>query len=85
MRLKVTVIALILITPVLLNAANVYIWHYDPADTFYCPDAGGYVNTLYWVEELLINLGHTMTIDTVLPSNVNSYDVVFALCGWYSC
>jgi hypothetical protein len=74
-----------LAVPLFLNGANVYIWHYDPADTFYCPDAGGYVNTLYWVQTLLTAQGHTCTVDTFLPSNVNSYDVVFALCGWYSC
>lgn len=85
MKRSIVVIALLAVTPLVLNAANVFIWHYDPADTFYCPDAGGYVNTLYWVQSLLTNQGHTCTVDTVLPSSVNSYDVVFALCGWYSC
>lgn len=85
MKHRIMVIALILVAPLLLNAANIYIWHYDPTDTFYCPDAGEYVNTLYWVEDILTNLGHTCTIDTLLPANVNSYDVVVALCGWYSC
>lgn len=83
--MKRATIVLMLVAPLLLSAADVYIWHYDPADVFYCPDAGMNINTLYWVQNLLTAQGHTCTIDTVLPSNVNAYDVVFALCGWYSC
>lgn len=74
-----------MIVPAVLNAANIFIWDYDPADTFYCDDAGQVVNTRYWVEQTLTALGHSCIVDTALPASVNSYDAVFALCGWYSC
>jgi hypothetical protein len=77
--------SLLCILPVLLNAANVFIWDYDPTDEFYCPDAGMTIDCKYWVQQTLTTLGHTFTTDTVLPLDVTSYDVVFALCGWYTC
>ena len=85
MKRILPVLTILLITPVLLNAANIFIWDYDPTDTFFCPDAGTTIDCKYWVEQTLGTLGHTCTTDTTLPTNLSAYDVVFALCGWYSC
>ena len=36
-------------------------------------------------ERELVELGHTVTVDTTLPSNLDGYDAVFCLMGWYRC
>ena len=76
---------LILLVPILAMAANVYIWNYDRTDTFYDSQIGLTVDCAYWLEQTLDALGHTYTTDTLLPPNLNGYEVCFVTCGWYSC
>lgn len=76
---------ILLFVPVLASAANCYIWNYQATDTIYDAEAGATVDHTYWLRQILTSQGHTFTMDTLLPSNTNNYDVVFAMCGWYNC
>jgi hypothetical protein len=77
---------LVIITlPLLAGAANIFVWNYQATDTIYDAESGTTVDHTYWVQQLLTNLGHTLTVDTVLPSSLAGYDAAFALCGWYNC
>jgi len=75
----------VLLLPVSARAANVCVWNYDPLDQFYDPEAGDTIDCAYWLERELVELGHTVTVDTTLPSNLDGYDAVFCLMGWYRC
>lgn len=78
-------LSVLLILPAFMFAANVLVWEYDIYDRFYESDIGDSVSTIYWVEQTLSSLGHTVTTTTILPTNLDTYDVVFALLGWFRC
>lgn len=81
---KYLVLALLLI-PFIAHAAHVYVWNYDPLDRFYEPAVGDSVDCTYWVEQTLAGDGHTYVTGTTLPANLNPYDAVFVLLGWFRC
>ncbi|OGC41314.1 hypothetical protein A2Y85_07965 [candidate division WOR-3 bacterium RBG_13_43_14] len=75
----------LLILPVVALAANVLVWEYDSLDTFYDSQAGGTIDTPYWIQQTLTALGHAHTTTSTLPSNLAPYDAVFVLLGWFRC
>ncbi|NOQ22206.1 MAG: hypothetical protein GQ565_06115 [Candidatus Aegiribacteria sp.] len=84
--LKIVLLACILMFFILpLQAENVFIWNYDAKDVFNCTEAGGSISSAYWIEQTLTFNGHTFNTDTLLPTDLSTYDVVFVLTGWYSC
>lgn len=68
-----------------LQAEHVFIWNYDDEDIFYCDEYGGNIDCSYWIEQTLVFNSHTFVTDTVLPSDLSAYDVVFVTTGWYRC
>ena len=75
----------LLFIPMLAIAANVLIWEKDALDTFYDSQVGLTIDTPYWVEQTLSALGHTYTTVATLPTNLDPYDVVFVMLGWFRC
>lgn len=79
-------LALCVVMPAALQAANVCVWNYDSLDRFYDPAVGESVDCSYHVEKALTDLGHTVTVsDRYLPVSLDGFDVVFCLMGWYRC
>ncbi len=74
-----------MLIPILAAAANVFVWNYDPLDKFYETAVMDSVDCAYWVEQTLDNCGHTYVTDTLLPTDLSSYDIVYALLGWFRC
>ena len=68
-----------------LPAANVFVWNKDPSDTWYDSDIGQTINCAYWVQRTLEDQGHTVTVATTLATELDQYDAVFLLTGWYRC
>lgn len=82
----VPVLFALLLLPAAGYSANVCVWNYDPLDRWYDAEVGDSVNSAYWVERTLADLGHTVTVaETYLPSDLSDYDIVFCLMGWYRC
>lgn len=85
-RLIVLAAALALALPAAARAANICVWNYDAADTWYDTEAGQTIDCAYWVRQVLQDQGHTVEIhDTYLPSSLDGYDAVYCLMGWYRC
>ena len=79
---------LVLVTmciPIVALGANVFVWNYDPLDKFYEPAVTDSVDCAYWIEQALDNCGHTYVTDTLLPTDLTGYDIVYALLGWFRC
>lgn len=68
-----------------LQAEHVYIWNFDDEDIFYCEEYGGIIDCSYWIEQTLAYHGHTFETDTLLPTDLSAYDVVFVTTGWFRC
>ena len=68
-----------------LLAEHVFIWNYDDEDIFYCDEYGGNIDCSYWIEQTLSFNGHTFETDTLLPTDLSNYDVVFVTTGWFRC
>ncbi|MGB3341127.1 MAG: Ig-like domain-containing protein [bacterium] len=64
---------------------SIFIWDYDELDVFYDPDIDATVDCSYWIEQTLLASGHTYTKSTILPTNLNDYDIVFVTLGWLRC
>ena len=70
----------------LAPAANVCVWNYDTLDRWYDPGLGDSIDCAYRVVEGLTAMGHTVTqADGYLPSNLDPFDAVYCLMGWYRC
>lgn len=84
-RFIITVVLLIMIGSA--QAAHVLVWNFDPLDKFYDSEVGDSVNCAYWLTQTLTANGHTYQIwnNTILPSNLDPYDVVLGTFGWYRC
>jgi hypothetical protein len=78
-------IAILLVLPIAAFAANIFVWNYQATDTIYDSEAGMTVDHTYWVQQILTGLGHTLTVDTLLPSSLSGYQAAFIMCGWYNC
>jgi hypothetical protein len=79
-------LALCLVMPAAVQAANVCVWNYDTLDRFYDPAVGDSVNCAYHVDKALTDLGHTVTVsESVLPASLDGFDAIFCLMGWYRC
>jgi len=78
-------LSIILLLPLIASAANCFIWNYQATDTIYDAESGMTVDHTYWVRQTLTSLGHTYVMDTILPTDLSGYQVLFALCGWYNC
>lgn len=63
----------------------IFIWNYDPFDVFDDPDVGATIDCSYWLEQTLLANGHTCTKGTILPANLEPYDIVFVTLGWFRC
>ncbi len=78
-------LGLLLFLPMIANAAHCFIWDYPEPDSIYEPEIGMIIDDTYWLRQSLTALGHTFVMDTILPSNIAPYAVVFAMCGWFDC
>lgn len=76
---------LLITVPLLAFSAHCFIWDYPEPDSIYDSEAGMTIDDTYWLRQALTTLGHTFDMDTILPSNIAPYAVVFAMCGWYDC
>ncbi len=85
MNKSLLAILMLLAFPLVVNAAHVFIWNYDPLDAFFDDQVGDSVDCAYWLEQTLDARGHTFITDTSLPTDLDSYDVVFVTLGWYRC
>jgi hypothetical protein len=82
LRFKYLTVLLALIFMVsMAGAYDILVWDKDEGDVY----EG--VGTEVGVIDALDGLGHTTTKHTgeSLPADISSYDMVFALTGWYSC
>lgn len=78
-------LGLLLLIPLFASAAHCFIWDYPDTDYIYEPEIGMTVDDTYWLRQSLTALGHTYDINTILPSDISPYAVVFAMCGWFDC
>ncbi len=85
MRRFCAVFFAMLLFPFLAQAANVFIWNYDPLDKFYESEISDSVDCAYWLEQTLNTNDHTFNTDTLLPTDLSPYDVVLVTVGWYRC
>ncbi|MEO0137579.1 MAG: hypothetical protein ABIL74_10945 [candidate division WOR-3 bacterium] len=76
---------MVALLPLVAHGAHCFIWDYPEPDSIYEPEIGMTIDDTYWLRQALNTLGHTYEMDTVLPSNIAPYAVVFAMCGWYDC
>ncbi|HIE06338.1 MAG TPA: hypothetical protein EYP58_06005 [bacterium (Candidatus Stahlbacteria)] len=78
---------ILLLTPVIVSAGHVLVWNFDPLDRFYDSEVGGSVDCSYWLKQTLTANGHTYQVwnDTLLPTNLDPYDVILGALGWYRC
>lgn len=83
--MKKYLVVMVLLLPIVTHAAHVYIWNYDPLDRFYESAIGDSVDCSYWVKQTLTSGGHTYVIGTTLPTDIDPYDAVFVLLGWFRC
>ncbi len=69
------------LTVSIAGAYDILVWDKDEGDTYQGE------GTEVGVIDALGNLGHNVTKHTgeTLPTDISSYDTVFALTGWYSC
>ena len=76
-----SVILTLLLTTSFAGAYSVLVWDKDEGDEY----EG--VGSEEGIIASLNNLGHNVTThtDENLPDDISSYDMVFALTGWYSC
>lgn len=82
---RVFFVLVLFLVPFAANAAQTYIWNYDPSDTYYDSQIGTAVDCAYWLEQTLSTNGHTVQTGTTLPADLSSYDVIFVTLGWYRC
>ena len=86
---KVVFASLIIFVPFISYAANILLWHFDPLNLDHDPDpeAGMDIYSDYWLKESFKSIGvaYDYHDDTLLPADINSYDVVFANLGWMVC
>jgi hypothetical protein len=68
-----------------INAAQIFIWNYDPLDTYYDAQLGSTIDCAYWLEQTLSGNGHTVQTGEALPADISSYDVIYVTLGWYRC
>lgn len=76
-----SILFVFILTASTAGAYDILVWDKDEGDAF------GGEGTEVGVINSLENLGHTTTKHTGenLPSDISSYDMVFALTGWYVC
>ncbi len=83
-KVRVLFLKAMLLFPILMPAARICVWNYDPVDRFYDAQIGDSVNCAYWVERDLTAQGHTVEVfDRYLPSDLSGYDLVYCLMGWF--
>ena len=76
----------LLMIPVIAQAAHALIWLYDDGDKFIDPQlAGDTIDCAFWIEQTLLDNGHTYHTETYLPYDLSSYDVVFVTLGFFRC
>ena len=75
----------VMLVPSIVDAAQAFIWNYDPLDKYFDPEVGDSIDGTYWLEHTLNINGHTFFTDTVLPHNLDTYDVIFVTLGWFRC
>jgi hypothetical protein len=85
MRKYVMLFSLLFLIPFLARGAHVYVWNYDPLDSFFDSEAGMTVDCAYGLEQALSANGHTFMTGTSLPTTLNGYAAVFVTLGWYRC
>ncbi len=84
--MKRTLLVLILVAcPFIARAAQVYIWNYDPLDTYYDSQIGTMVDCSYWLEQTLSGNGHELQTGQTLPADISMYDIIYVTLGWYRC
>jgi len=82
---RVFFVLVLFLVPFVTNAAQIYIWNYDPLDTYTDSQIGLLVDCAYWLEQTLSGNGHTVQTGTTLPADLSSFDVIFVTLGWYRC
>ena len=75
----------LLMFPLIVHAANAFVWNFDPLDRFYDTEIEDSIDCAYWLERTLSETGHTVIVDTSLAQDLSPYDVVFVTLGWYRC
>lgn len=66
-------------------AYDVYVWNFDPYDTYYDSEAGATTDCSYWIIESLAAHGDDVDSGADLPSDLTPYDAVFVTLGFYRC
>ena len=82
---RVFLVLVLFLVPFVANAAQMYIWNYDPLDTYNDSQIGLLVDCAYWLEQTLSTNGHTVQTGTTLPADLSSFDDIFVTLGWYRC
>lgn len=78
--------AVLVALPLAAQAANICVWNYDTLDRWYDPALGDSADCAWRVVEGLTAMGHTVTqSNRFLPANLDGYDAVYCLMGWYRC
>jgi hypothetical protein len=85
MKRFLLVICAVFLLPSLANAANAFVWNFDPQDRFYDAEVGDSIDCSYWLERTLSDNGHSVQADSNLPGDLSPYDVVFVTTGWFRC
>jgi hypothetical protein len=86
MRKSLIVVTLLFAIPLMVQAAHALIWLFDDHDMFIDPQVGGdTIDCAYWIEQTLVDNGHTYDIETYLPFDLSPYDVVFVTLGFFRC
>jgi hypothetical protein len=75
----------LLLLPIVLSAAEVCIWQYDPLDRYYEPELGDSAVSSYGLQTALTGLGLNCIYVEALPTDLSSFDLVCVSLGWYRC
>lgn len=62
---------------------SIFVWDKDHSKLFIDPEGAGQVDASYGVTKALTDCGYTFTSSTVLPSDLDPYDIIFVVMGVY--
>lgn len=89
MRRFLIILSLMFVFTLMANAADILLWHFDPGnyDTTDDPEAGEFIDCAYWIEKSLDAGAYDYDYhnDTLLPSDISSYDIIFGTLGFVDC
>ncbi len=80
--MKNIILLMLMLSFALLTAQNVFVWDRDLGYTIMDPeDPWTYVGMEYGIVNALLENGITATVDSMLPSNLQEYNMLFATVG----